>query len=532
MDKTGNPLYSAALAAALVAALLAALSGCGSGSGTPAAVTPPTPAPVTPTAPTGVTDTSGARGALLLNPPLLAQSLDPAGLVQALGRFGTFGSQLLAAAGQPKCAIDFHQFEYSTVGAGGETTTASGSLMVPNGADPACSGKRPVLMYGHGSSLRRNVRMGDLTPNAPYAETSAAAAALYAAQGYIVIAPNYAGYDTSTLSYHPHHVADQQAKDMIDALTAARKAFAKLPHPVLDSGKLFLTGYSEGGYVTMATHRAMQAAGISVTAAAPLSGNYAESVSYEASLGSPELLRGLASVGADSMLEFTLQFTAWQKAYGNLYAAPTDLYQPAYAAAMETLAPTLLPIDGMIASGKLPPHLLANDMPGYASLPASEQAAYGTPAQSLLKSAYVTALLDDIASHPCPVTSSTAPLDCAHVHPMRAAWFKNDLRTWVPTVPVLMCGGNGDSEVPFNNATLTQAYFNAHGVAPGLVTVLDVDTPVLPNDPYAAAKTLFAQAKRLVIAANGDPADPNNYHGYMAFAGCNVAARDFFKTYQ
>lgn len=26
-----------------------------------------------------------------------------------------------------------------------------------------------------------------------------------------------------------------------------------------DNGQLFLTGYSEGGYVTMATHRALQA---------------------------------------------------------------------------------------------------------------------------------------------------------------------------------------------------------------------------------------------------------------------------------
>ncbi|GJJ04681.1 hypothetical protein RugamoR64_52190 [Duganella rhizosphaerae] len=523
MDKTFSTLA--------VAALLAALTGCGSGGGTPAAATP-TPVPDVPTPPVGVADTSGARGALLFNPPPLAQSLDPAGMAQALGRLGTVGKQILAAAGQPKCSIDFHQFEYSTVGAAGETTTASGSLMAPNGSDPACSGKRPVLMYGHGSSPLRNIRMGVLTPGAPYAETSAAAAALYAAQGYIVIMPNYAGYDTSTLSYHPHHVADQQSKDMIDALTAARKAFAKLPHPVSENGKLFLTGYSEGGYVTMATHRAMQAAGISVTASAPMSGNYAESVSYEASLGSPELLRGLTQIGAESMLEFTLQFTAWQKAYGNLYAAPSELYQPGYAATMETLAPTLLPIDTLIAKGKLPPHLLARDMPGYASLPASEQAFYGTPEQSLLKSSYVTALLDDIVSHPCPVTSATAPLDCAHVHPMRAAWFKNDLRTWVPTVPVLMCGGNGDDEVPFNNATLTQAYFNAHGVAANLVTVLDVDTPSLPNDPYAGAKALFAEAKRLVIAGNGNPADPNNYHGYMAFAGCNVAARDFFKAYQ
>ncbi len=78
-----------------------------------------------------------------------------------------------------------------------------------------------------------------------------------------MVAPNYAGYDSSTLDYHPYLNADQQSKDMIDALTAARTA---LPHTMTtsttDGGKLFITGYSQGGHVAMATHRAMQAAGM------------------------------------------------------------------------------------------------------------------------------------------------------------------------------------------------------------------------------------------------------------------------------
>ena len=41
-----------------------------------------------------------------------------------------------------------------------------------------------------------------------------------------------------------------------------------------DDGRLFVTGYSQGGYVAMATQRAMQAAGMKVTAAAPMSGPY------------------------------------------------------------------------------------------------------------------------------------------------------------------------------------------------------------------------------------------------------------------
>ena len=91
-----------------------------------------------------------------------------------------------------------------------------------------------------------------------------------------MVAANYAGYDTSTLDYHPYLIADQQSKDMIDSLTAARAALPTAEVPgSSDNGKLFISGYSQGGYVAMATHSAMQAAGLRVTALAPMSGPYA-----------------------------------------------------------------------------------------------------------------------------------------------------------------------------------------------------------------------------------------------------------------
>ncbi len=71
-------------------------------------------------------------------------------------------------------------------------------------------------------------------------------AAVFASQGYIVVAPNYAGYDTSTLPYHPYLIADQQSKDMIDGLKAARTALPLASATLTkDSGQLFITGYSQ-----------------------------------------------------------------------------------------------------------------------------------------------------------------------------------------------------------------------------------------------------------------------------------------------
>jgi hypothetical protein len=473
----------------------------------------------------GTAEPPAGRGTLLGNTSSRLLSLDAAGVESQLKKSGP---HWLAIAGTPKCGIDFHHIQYSTVGAAGEAVTASAALLVPTGTDAACSGKRPALLYGHGSSFQRKLNMANITDldNEGSGRISAPAA-LYAAQGYIVVAPNYAGYDTSSLGYHPHHIADQQSKDMIDALSAARTALARLPRPVSENGKLFITGYSEGGYAAMATHRAMQAAGISVTASAPLSGSYAESLSFEA-LGMPGALDDPRAFPLDVQLQLVMQITAWQKAYGNLYRAPDEVYSSAYAGAMESLLPTNTAPGTLVGAGKFPQYFLSRDMANYAGLSAEQQRYFGAPSQSLMNAAYLDRLLADVAAHPCPVTSALAPLACAPSHPMRAAWLKNDLRTWAPSAPMLMCGGNGDPEVAFDNARLTQAYFQAHGAAAQL---LDVDSPVAPNDPYAQPKAIFAAIRQAVVNAGGDPATAENYHGAMANVACEMAARDFFSRF-
>ena len=495
------------------------LSGCGGDSSPGAAAAPP------------VMDNSGVRGSLIQDPPTRVLSLDPSGVATQIAAFGPLGTLLTGFAGAPRCGIDVHHFEYATVGAAGEKTTASGALMVPTGSDPACTGSRPLMMYAHGSSEVHSVDMTDLTPQAPYGVTSIEVAALFAAQGWIVIAPNYAGYDTSTLTYHSHHIADQESKDMIDALAAARKSFADLPHPVADNGKLFLTGHSEGGYVTLATVRAMQQAGIAVTAASPSSGNYAQSLGYEALVSTPGALESISDVAPDDILKYAMQFTAWQKADGDLYQAPAEIYPAAYAPTMETIGPSDTPAATLVGQGKLPAWLLANDEPVYATLGPAQQASFGPPDQSLIKTSFLQAAIADAAANPCPATSTTEPLACTPTNGARKAWHRNDLRTFTPTVPLLMCGGHGDSEVDFANATLTYAYFRNHGAGAGVLAPLDVDSATTAGDPWAAAKAAFIAARNAVIAAGDDPSTTDNYHS-LAQAACGVAARDYFKTFQ
>ncbi len=501
-------------------AIAAALAGCGAGQ--KAGIKPKSE-------PIVIDQPRQAARAELIEAPARLHSWDAVTLKKALMEFGGAGPYLANLAGPLQCGVDVYQFTYTTVGAAGEAATASGALMVPTGNAATCLGARSMVLYGHGNTKRREANMADIRPDTPLGVTAMAALSMYASQGYVVVAPNYVGYHTSSLNYHPHHIADQQSKDMIDALEAARKALPSVAASITQNGKLFITGFSEGGYATMATHRAMQAAGMTVTASSPQAGSYAESLTLEAMVSTPDGMDNMAQTTTEDRLTYIMKFVGWQKAYGDIYRDPSDLFPAAYAAGLETLLPTIL--GNTALREKVPPYLLANDMPNYSSLPPAQQAHFGPPEQSLLRTSVVTAIQADAKARPCPTTSASAPLACSPTHPVRKAWLKNDLRDWVPTAPMMMCGGHADPQVDYRSSTLSLAYFESHNVRPGLVTLVDVDSPASANDPYALAKETFADQRTLLTRMGLDTASRDVYHGNLAFFSCLVAGREFFKRF-
>src|SRR5882757_7012832 len=211
-----------------------------------------------------------SRGQLLSSPPTKLGSFSVSDLLSRLSG-SQMGRELIKLAFSPTCSVDTYHLEYDTVGARGEATTASAALMIPTGSHPRCQGPRPIVLYALGKRDLKSFNIAELPSQSN--EEGLALATVGPARGYIVVAPTYAGYDTSSLDYHPYLNAAQQSKDMMDALTAAHSALSALNVP--ENRKLFVTGYSQGGHVAMATHRALQAAGIAVTASAPMSGPYA-----------------------------------------------------------------------------------------------------------------------------------------------------------------------------------------------------------------------------------------------------------------
>ena len=239
----------------VILAALLMLTGCGSSSTNPATSTPSSPGSSTP-----------QRGQLLSHPPTLIATFGTSDLIGLLS-LDALGQELLTlAAYSPVCTVNVYELDYETIGAKSELTTSTGALMVPSGSAADCQGPRPIVEYAHGTTPLKNYDIAQLSGSNASSE-GIILAALFAAEGYIVVAPNYAGYDSSTLGYHPYLVGAQQAAEMMDALAAARSALPVARAPTAtDNHKLFVTGYSQGGYVAMAATRAMQAAGETVTA--------------------------------------------------------------------------------------------------------------------------------------------------------------------------------------------------------------------------------------------------------------------------
>jgi hypothetical protein len=476
----------------------------------------------------GTQNSNPARGELMQSPPPRITALTAADYNAKLNGSAS-GQGLLALSGGPvPCGIDVQYIQYGTVGGKGEATTASAALIVPTGTDPKCTGARPIVLHAHGTAVERRYNLADFTDstNPAYGE-SQVIAAMYAGQGFIVVAPNYAGYDTSTLSYHPFLVPTQQPKDMLDALVAAKAALPTLISGVTTNGKVFLSGYSQGGYVALATHRAMitdpttvaKLASLSlvVKASAPMSGPYALQSFGDQIVG--------GAVNASSTVLLPMLITGYQKSYGvspatNLYAATSDLYESNYATGIESLFPGALSYTNLITTGKVPQAaLFATD-----SLPAAPagplnalwSAGFGTP--NLIKSSFRTDYLTNPANQlranliVNDLTASTSPVGA----------------TSNPVGATMLCGGSNDPTVYYATNTGTLLALPAWTGAPtGVVTVVNMDlTGVTPNpaDPFLTLKQSFT-SKNPTSAADY----ASTYHANLV-PYCVRAARSYFSN--
>ncbi len=163
---------------------------------------------------------------------------------------------------EPRYPVTLYKVTYSSVvpELANRPTVASGLLAIPETGRSAM----PIVSYQHGTVFDRSY-----VPSQPdkSAETRLMLAA-FAAQGSIVVAADYFGRGDSDLpdSYMAKDSTQQATYDMLLAARAVLAARNITPT------QLFVTGWSQGGWATMAFLQKLETVGEAVTAAAVASG--------------------------------------------------------------------------------------------------------------------------------------------------------------------------------------------------------------------------------------------------------------------
>jgi len=217
-------------------ALVLLLSACGGGGGTEHVSPTPQPQPQPQPLPVNVSGQGEFKEAVLL------RTLSASDIAAALA-----AADNTAFVASPKYPVQAWRLNYQTLDGQGQLILASALAVLPQKPAGASS---PVLSYQHPTLKHQSEAPSNL-------ETLASPELLLASQGYIVLSADYVGYGVSKAASHPYLLAAPSAAAVTDMLTAA--SYWRQTQNFADNGQLFLTGYSEGGYVTMAAHRALQA---------------------------------------------------------------------------------------------------------------------------------------------------------------------------------------------------------------------------------------------------------------------------------
>ncbi len=373
------------------------LYACGSGSGSSGSSAPPSPGQLVSWSLAGI----------------VSQAALNQGLV-------SLGITTITATSGASC----YKLTYETPNPAGSLVHASGLVCLP----AATKSNRPVISYQHGTIF--------LESDAPsHLQTSSEGqiGAVLAGLGFISVLPDYLGFGDSAGMLHPYLHAQTLASATVDMNRAAR---AFLIDPAVNAtmnGQLFLAGYSEGGYATLATQRVMEQ---SLSLEFPLTASEPGDGPYDLT-GTAAYTIGLANQVEPAFTGFFV------KAYDSLYNNPSQIDYYFATLAYATVANTYF--NGTYNRSQISSAL------GGASIATS----------TLLNPAFITSFLD---------SGETA---------LKAHIAENDIYNWAPAVPTRLFHGQGDTIVPYANATTALTAMTNNGSTK--VTIVNCDAGPLPT---------------------------------------------------
>jgi alpha-beta hydrolase superfamily lysophospholipase len=290
---------------------------------------------------------------------------------------------------------------------------ASGLIYIPVNLSIAA----PIVSLQHGTTF--------LKDKAPSAVGDFTGMEYFASAGYIAIMPDYIGYGESSAIFHPYYDEKHSAIAVIDFIKSAKEFLRDKNIPFND--QLFLAGYSEGGYVTLAAAHELEfnnTHDLKVTAVAAGAGGY--------DLG--EMLRAVTSkpyYAYPAYLAFVIM--AYNRTYG--WNKPLNyFFQDKYAHALETYMTG--EHDGWQINSRLT-----------------------TDVKSLLNAGFYERL-----------KAVDGEIE------FKKALLENSVAGWKTSIPMRLYHGTRDEIIPFENSEKTLDHFEAAGSRDVTLTLIQGGT--------------------------------------------------------
>lgn len=323
--------------------------------------------------------------------------------IQAFVNLATGGTQTSITV---QFDVDAYKVLYVTVDPKGNLVKASGALFIPKGKN-----NLSLASLHHGTiSARADAPSENPTKNSLEGLISASL-------GYYSLEADYLGLGESTI-LHPYIYEKSSADAVIDFIRAGR-AIASTKNISLN-GQVFLAGYSEGGYVTLAAQKEIEQnyrGEINITASAPMAGP------YDLNLTARTILQN-STYPQPGYLAYI--FLSYNNIYG--WNKIGEMFNEPYASSIPSL------FDGTKNLDQI-------------------NAALTTDLTKLLKKDFVDSFLN----------GSRADIT--------AALTENSLLDWTPIAPIKLFHGNADDYVPYQNSVEALNAFEARGSNVELVTI-------------------------------------------------------------
>lgn len=297
-----------------------------------------------------------------------------------------------------KHGFDVYEIIYNTKWHDGTTIKASGYYFVPKDMG---NEEAPLIAYHHGTQIKRE------RPHRVKGEQAICAG--YTTNGSAVLMPHYIGLGKGD-KFHLYQHSESEAISTVDMIRAVRELNEKLKFRTNDM--LFLTGYSQGGHATMATHKYIEenfTNEFKVTASAPMSGAY-----------------DLAGVQSEVMFEpysHPGYLPYLMLGYNEVYGFFDDTFSAFKEEYQEKLRPLF---DGTHSMGDV--NKVMPEIP---------------------KEALKDELIEEYLNNPD--------------FPFRKALVENSNHDWKPEAPVQMCYCNADEQVSYKNALVAYDAMKKNG---------------------------------------------------------------------